>query len=33
MGKVMGQVMPQVRGQADGSLVSRVVRELLVSDA
>lgn len=28
-GKVMALVMPQVKGKADGSLVSRVVRELL----
>ncbi len=29
MGKVMGSLMPQVKGKADGSLVSRIVRELL----
>ncbi len=29
MGKVMGKLMPQVKGKADGSLVSRIVRELL----
>ena len=29
MGKVMGQLMPQVKGQADGRLVSDTVRELL----
>ena len=29
MGKVMGLLMPQVKGKADGSLVNRVVRELL----
>ncbi len=29
MGKVMGQLMPQVRGKADGGEVSRVVNELL----
>ncbi len=29
MGKVMGQLMPQVRGKADGGDVSRVVTELL----
>lgn len=28
-GRVMGVLMPQVRGQADGRLVSEVVRELL----
>lgn len=31
MGKVMGALMPKVQGQADGSVVSRVVRELLGS--
>jgi uncharacterized protein YqeY len=29
MGKVMGQLMPHVRGKADGGEVSRVVTELL----
>ena len=29
MGKVMGVLMPKVQGQADGSVVSNVVRELL----
>jgi len=29
IGQVMGQLMPQVKGQADGKLVSQVVRELL----
>lgn len=29
MGKVMGQLMPKVKGQADGRLVNEVVRELL----
>ncbi|HLV33882.1 MAG TPA: GatB/YqeY domain-containing protein [Spirillospora sp.] len=29
MGKVMGKLMPQVKGRADGSLVNQVVRELL----
>jgi hypothetical protein len=29
MGKVMGVLMPQVRGVADGKLVNEVVRELL----
>ena len=28
-GKVMGQLMPQVRGKADGAIVSSVVSELL----
>lgn len=31
MGKVMGAVMPEVKGKADGSLVNKVVRELLSS--
>lgn len=29
MGKVMGQIMPKVKGKADGSLVNKVVRDLL----
>ncbi|HVA96611.1 MAG TPA: GatB/YqeY domain-containing protein [Candidatus Acidoferrales bacterium] len=29
MGKVMGALMPKVKGKADGSLVSRLVREKL----
>lgn len=29
MGQVMGVLMPQLKGQADGRLVSQVVRELL----
>jgi len=29
MGKVMGVLMPQVKGKADGKLVNEVVRELL----
>jgi hypothetical protein len=29
MGQVMGALMPQLKGQADGKLVSQVVRELL----
>ncbi len=29
MGKVMSQLMPQLRGKADGRLVSQVVRNLL----
>ena len=29
MGKVMGRLMPQLKGKADGRLVSQVVRELL----
>ena len=30
-GRVMGSLMPQVKGKADGRLVSEVVRELLVN--
>jgi len=29
MGKVMAALMPKVQGQADGSVVSRIVREIL----
>lgn len=29
MGRVMGALMPKVRGKADGALVNRIVRELL----
>lgn len=29
LGKVMGQLMPQVRGKAEGNLVSKIVKELL----
>jgi hypothetical protein len=29
MGKVMGVLMPQVKGKADGSLVGRIVNSLL----
>jgi len=29
MGKVMSELMPQVKGKADGSLVSKIVKELL----
>jgi uncharacterized protein YqeY len=29
MGQVMGRLMPQVKGQADGRLVNEVVRDLL----
>lgn len=31
MGKVMGAIMPKVRGRADGALVNRLVREMLSS--
>lgn len=30
-GKVMGQLMPQLRGQADGAIVNAVVSELLAN--
>lgn len=29
MGKVMGVLMPQVKGKADGGMVSRIVKEEL----
>ena len=29
MGKVMGALMPKVQGKADGTLVSKIVNELL----
>jgi len=29
MGKVIGVVMPQVKGRAEGAVVSRLVREAL----
>jgi len=29
MGKVMAEIMPQVKGKADGALVSQIVKELL----
>ncbi len=31
MGQVMGKLMPQLKGQADGRLVNEVVRELLTT--
>ena len=31
MGKVMGQLAPQVKGKADGGQVSSIVREMLTS--
>ena len=30
-GKVMGMIMPQVKGKADGSLVSKIVQQMLQS--
>ncbi|PIQ06213.1 MAG: glutamyl-tRNA amidotransferase [Candidatus Nealsonbacteria bacterium CG18_big_fil_WC_8_21_14_2_50_37_10] len=30
MGKVMQEVMPKVKGKADGTLVSKIVKELLI---
>jgi uncharacterized protein YqeY len=33
MGKVMAQLMPKVKGRADGSLVSKIVKELLSSNS
>jgi len=32
MGKVMGRIMPEVKGRADGATVNRIVRELLAGD-
>jgi uncharacterized protein YqeY len=29
MGRVMAELMPKVKGRADGSLVSKIVKELL----
>lgn len=31
MGKIMGALMPKVKGKADGSLVNRIVKESLTS--
>ena len=31
LGKVMGQVMPQFKGRADGKVVSQIVREELAA--
>ncbi len=31
IGKVMGELMPKVKGKADGSLVSKIVKESLMS--
>jgi len=31
MGKVMSELMPKVKGKADGSLVSKIVKEVLIS--
>lgn len=30
-GKVMAEIMPSIKGKADGNLVSRIVQELLIS--
>lgn len=30
MGKVMGVLMPQIKGRADGNLVSQIIKELLI---
>jgi len=32
MGKVMGKLMPKVKGKTEGSIVSKIVKELLTSD-
>jgi len=32
IGKVMGALMPQVKGKADGNLVSKIVKEKLASE-
>lgn len=31
MGKLMGSLMPKIKGKADGNLVSKIVRELLTN--
>ena len=31
MGKVMAELMPKIKGRADGSLVSKIVKEVLIS--
>jgi len=31
MGKVMAKLMPKIKGQAEGALVSKIVKELLIS--
>jgi uncharacterized protein len=31
LGKVMGSLVPQTKGKADGNLVSKIVKELLTS--
>jgi len=33
MGKVMAELMPQVKGKADGSEISKIVKELLLSQS
>jgi hypothetical protein len=32
MGKVMAELMPQVKGKADGTIVSQIVKELLLKN-
>jgi len=33
MGKVMAEIMPKIKGKADGSTVSRIVKELLSAES
>ncbi len=33
MGKVMGRLIPEVKGRADGSMVNKIVKELLSSES
>ena len=32
MGKVMGQIIPKIKGKAEGSVISRIVKELLTPE-
>ena len=32
IGKVMGELMPQIKGKADGNLVNQIVKDLLKND-